>query len=273
MLVAFVAYADQFASKIGSLVDKVVDFRMLRLHAERIADIALAQPERHTHGVYSGPEPEPRIEVKDLSFRYAEGEPWVLHHLHLTIQAGESVAIIGASGCGKSTLAKLLVGLLEATEGSVEIGGLDIRKYGLDNYRNMIGAVMQDDTLFAGTIADNIAFFDNAVDMKNVMLAANMAEIHQEIMAMPMAYESMVGDMGSALSGGQRQRLILARALYRKPKLLILDEATSHLDHANELQTNNTIRNLKITRIIFAHREETIALADRIVDLSEKCVA
>lgn len=271
MLVAYVAYADQFATKIGSFVDKLVDFRMLRLHAERIADIALATPERNTQGVYSGPEPEPSIEVKNLSFRYADSEPWVLREFSLTITPGESVAIIGPSGCGKSTLAKLLVGLLEPTEGVIEVGGIDIRRYGLDNYRRLIGTVMQDDTLFAGSIADNITLFDHAAKMEDIVSVASIAQIHREIMAMPMAYESLVGDMGAALSGGQRQRLVLARALYRKPKLLFLDEATSHLDLANEMGTNDAIRKMSTTRVIFAHRRETIQQADRIFSLQEGC--
>lgn len=268
MLVAYVAYADQFATKIGSLVDKIVDFRMLKLHAERIADIALATPEQHVQSRYSGPEPEPCIDVRNLSFRYAEGEPWILRHLNLTIHAGESVAIVGPSGCGKSTLAKLLVGLLEPTEGHIEVGGVDIRKYGLDNYRRLIGAVMQDDTLFAGSIADNITLSDNTAKMEDIVLAATAAEIHQEIMAMPMAYESMVGDMGSALSGGQKQRLILARTLYRKPKLLLMDEATSHLDHEREMLISDRVKQMRITRIIMAHRMETILSANRVFNVS-----
>lgn len=270
MLVAFVSYADQVATKIGSLVDKIVAFRMLKLHAERIADIALASPEKYTQGTYSGPEPEACIEVTNLSFRYADGEPWVLRNLNIEIHAGESVAIIGPSGCGKSTLAKILVGLLEPTEGTVQIGGVEIRKYGLHNYRSLIGAVMQDDTLFAGSIADNITLFDGAANMKEIVAAARMAEIHNEVTAMPMGYESTVGDMGSALSGGQRQRLILARALFRQPRLLFLDEATSHLDSDNEIRTNETLGRLQITRVILAHRNETIRLANRIFSLPER---
>jgi ATP-binding cassette subfamily B protein RaxB len=268
MLVAYIAYADQFATKIGNLVDKAVEFRMLRLHGERIADIALAEPERHALGVYSGPEPEPRIEVRNVSFRYADGEPWVLRNVNLMIHPGESIAVVGPSGFGKSTLAKLLVGLLAPTEGSIEIGGLDIRSYGLDNYRKLIGAVMQDDSLFAGSIADNISLFDPAAAIDDIMAAATAAEIHQDIMAMPMGYESTVGDMGSALSGGQRQRLILARALFRKPRLLVLDEATSHLDEAREFLIAERVKQMKMTRILIAHRSTTIASADRVLDLA-----
>lgn len=269
MLVACVAYADQFSTKIGSLVDKLVDFRMLRLHAERIADIATCAPERHVQGAYSGVEPEPQIDVTGLSFRYAEGEPWILHDVNLSIRAGESVAIVGPSGCGKSTLAKLLLGLLEPTAGGIAIGGVDIKQYGLANYRTLVGTVMQDDVLFAGTIADNIAFFDPAATLDAIVEAAVLAQIHDEIKAMPMAYESLVGDMGSALSGGQKQRIILARALFRKPKILVLDEATSHLDAANEAMINRRIAAMNMTRIIVAHRAETIASTMRTISIDQ----
>lgn len=269
MLVAYIAYADQFTTKIGSLIDKVVEFRMLKLHVERIADIALARPERHSHGVYSGPQPEPSLKIKNVSFRYAEGEPWILRNFSFGINAGESVAIIGPSGYGKTTLAKIMVGLIEPIEGVIEIGGIDIRKYGLDSYRDLTGAVMQDDTLFAGSIADNISLFDESVSIEEIIAAAKTAEIHEEIIAMPMAYESTVGDMGTALSGGQKQRIILARALFRKPKILVLDEATSHLDQVREDIINQRIKAMNITRVIIAHREATIASANRIIDLSE----
>lgn len=268
MLIAFVAYADQFSSKIGNLVDKVVEFRMLRLHAERIADIALSNPEPHTSAVYSGMDPIPAICVKDLGFRYAESEPWVIRGLNLRIEVGESVAIVGRSGCGKSTLAKIVLGLLTPQEGAVEIGGMGIAALGQERYRSMFAAVMQDDHLFSGSIGDNIAFFDPHADLAGIQQAAKGAAIHHEIIGMPMGYETKVGDMGSTLSGGQRQRILLARALYQKPKILVLDEATSHLDTRNESITNETIRAMKITRILIAHRQETIAQADRVIDLT-----
>lgn len=268
MVLAYIAYADQFTAKVGNLVDRVVDICMLRLHLERIGDIALATPERHLHTNYSGPEPEPQIELRDISFRYSEGEPWILRNLNLTIRAGESIAITGPSGCGKSTLAKLILGLLAPTEGCVRIGGVDIRNFGFQRYHNLVSAVMQDDCLFAGSIAENIAFFAEASDMTDIISAATLAGLHDEIMAMPMAYESLVGDMGSALSGGQKQRVILARALYREPKVLLLDEATSHLDAVNESSINRSVRHLNMTRVIIAHRQETIASADRICELS-----
>lgn len=268
MLVAFVAYADQFTGKFGSFVDRFVALRMLRLHGERIADVALTAPEQSARGSgASGAEPEARIEVKNLSFRYSEGDPWIFRGLNMTINAGESVAIVGPSGCGKSTLAKLLLGLLEPTEGVVEIGGMDIKHYGLDNYRRIIGAVMQDDQLFAGSVADNISFFDESATMEQIVAAASMAQMHGEIVAMPMGYESLVGDMGAALSGGQKQRVMLARAFYKNPRILIMDEATSHLDAENEMEISERVRSINVTRIIIAHRAETIASANRTINL------
>jgi ATP-binding cassette subfamily B protein RaxB len=264
LLVAFVAYADQFSTRAGALVDKIVEFRMLRLHAQRIADVALAEPEGNMLGIHSGPAPSASISVENVSFRYAEGEPWVLRNVNLRVDAGESLAIVGPSGCGKSTLAKLMVGLLQPTEGCIEIGGIDIRKFGLENYRNLVAAVMQDDQLFAGSIADNIAFFDRASAIEHIQHAARVAAVNDEIVAMPMGYETLVGDMGSSLSGGQKQRVIFARALYRQPKILLLDEATSHLDAECEQSINTAVRKMDVTRIIIAHRAETIASADRV---------
>jgi len=161
-----------------------------------------------------------------------------------------------------------VLGLLQPTEGEVRFGGIDIRKLGLDNYRQWIGAVMQDDQLFAGSIADNISFFDPNPVQQMIFAAAAMAAIHEDVAAMPMGYQSLVGDMGSSLSGGQKQRVILARAIYRRPKLLVLDEATSHLDVARERFINEAVQQLEITKIIIAHRAETVASAKQVVTLA-----
>lgn len=269
MLVAFAAYADQFTSRAAALIDKCVDLGMLRLHAERVADITLSEPEPGAGAGWSGDVPDACLELRNVSFRYAEGEPWVLRNCNLTIGSGESVAVVGPSGCGKSTLAKIALGLLEPTEGEVLFGGINIKKLGLDTYRNWVAAVMQDDQLFAGSIADNISFFDPDASLESILLAATVADIHEEIMRLPMGYENMVGDMGSSLSGGQKQRVILARAFHRKPRLLVLDEATSHLDTRSEAAINASVRSLGITRLIIAHRQETIASAHRVVTLSQ----
>ncbi|PJK08268.1 ABC transporter [Lysobacteraceae bacterium NML95-0200] len=265
MLIAYLAYKDQFTQRMSGLIDKAMEFRMLRLHGERLADIVLTEPEDNTVQAELPPPGDMKIEVEGLGFRYADGEPWVLKDLSFSIEPGESVAIVGASGGGKTTLVKLLLGLLKPQEGSIRIGGQDIHKIGAQNLRPYMGAVMQDDQLFAGSIADNISFFDANVEQARVEQAAQMAAIHDEIMAMPMGYHSLIGDMGSSLSGGQKQRVILARALYRQPKILFLDEATSHLDIHNEQSVNAAVKQLDITRVIVAHRPETIASADRVL--------
>lgn len=263
MLVAFVAYASQFHTRAAGLIDKLIQFWMLTLHAHRLADIALSKPEPRAEIEWSHPIAEASVEVSHLSFRYADGEPWILKDCSFRIEAGESVAIVGPSGCGKTTLAKLILGLLMPNKGEIRFGGVDICKLGPETYRQLIGAVMQDDQLFAGSMADNIAFFDPRAAPTRVEAAARIAAIHDDIAAMPMGYQTLVGDMGSSLSGGQKQRVILARALYRRPKLLVLDEATSHLDVTCERQVNAAVQRLKLTRIVIAHRPETAASAQR----------
>jgi len=269
MLVVFVTYADMFSRRAGTLIDHIVELRLLGLHGQRIADIALEPPEKNVRSHYTGPVPETTIEIDSLGFRYADDEPWVIRHCSFKINAGESLAIIGRSGCGKTTLAKLILGLLEPGEGTIRIGGIDIRHFGLEMYRELFGAVMQEDGLFEGSLADNITFFDPDATLPDIERAARAACIHEDIATMPMGYETLVGDMGSTLSGGQKQRVLLARALYRKPKVLLLDEATSHLDIARERDINRQIAQLEITRIFIAHRPDTIASADRVIAIRQ----
>ncbi len=273
MLIAYLAYKDQFSQRVGALIDRWVEFRMLRLHSERLSDIVLTEPETLSFRSGSLPLDDLRIEADDLGFRYAPGEPWVLRNCNLAIEAGESVAIIGPSGCGKTTLLKLLLGLLQPSEGEVRVGGVPLSKLDMDAYRRVIGAVMQDDQLFAGSVSDNIAFEDEGWDEDRVREAARLAAVHDDISSMPMGYSSLIGDMGTSLSGGQRQRVILARALYRKPHLLFLDEATSHLDVDRERLVSEAVRKLDLTRVIIAHRPETIASADRVLVMHAGAIA
>jgi ATP-binding cassette subfamily B protein RaxB len=265
MLMAFIAYADQFTRRGSSLVDYVIQLKLLRLQGERLADIVLVAPEPFTRGTYAGPIPEASIRFEHVSFRYAEGEPWIIKDCSFEIRSGESVAITGPSGCGKSTLARLMLGLLDPSQGTIYVGGVDLQKLGKDAYRKIVGSVMQDDTLFAGSIADNISFHDEAATPEGVENAAKLAALHEDIMTMPMGYHSLVGDMGSSLSGGQKQRVYLARALYRSPKILVLDEATGQLDAHNESRINANLKTMPMTRIAIAHRAETLRAADRIL--------
>jgi ATP-binding cassette, subfamily B, bacterial CvaB/MchF/RaxB len=266
MLFAFTAYKQQFVSRVSALVEKGIEFRMLGLHSERVSDVALADAEPEDDGVTDVPA-DGAIELRGVGFRYSDVDVPVLHDVNLRIEAGESVAITGPSGCGKTTLAKIVLGLLEPTEGEILVGGVNLRRLGASAHREGVGAVMQEDQLFAGSIADNIAFFDPAPDLARVQACAQAAAVHQEIAAMPMGYNTLVGDMGTVLSGGQKQRVLLARALYKQPRLLVLDEATSHLDVTRERQVNEAIRQLELTRIIIAHRPETIASCDRVIVL------
>lgn len=267
MLVAYLAYKEQFTTRMGSLIDKWIEFRMLRLHGERLGDIVMAPPESIAEAVEPPPLHEIRIVVSNVSFRYGHDEPWVLENCSFVVEPGESVAITGPSGCGKTTLMKLMLGLLKPTEGTIIIGGRDMHGPSARSVRSVMGAVLQDDQLFAGNMVDNISMFDPGVDLTRVETVAKIAGIHDEIVAMPMGYRSLIGDMGSSLSGGQKQRVILARALYRDPRLLFLDEATSHLDVEREAWVNDSVRSLALTKVIVAHRPETIASADRILHM------
>ncbi|MFK8083224.1 MAG: peptidase domain-containing ABC transporter [Granulosicoccus sp.] len=274
MLLAFISYKDQFMSRVSALVDRIVELKMLKLHGERLADIALTEPEPESQTqlavASAGMAPKPvSVELRNVFFRYAENEPWILEDISFKINAGESVAISGVSGCGKTTLLKLMAGLLTPAKGEIIVDGEPLRRIGMHQYRTMIGVVMQDDQLFSGSISDNISFFSKQVDQKRVEYSAIFAAVHEDIMAMPMAYHTLIGDMGTVLSGGQKQRVLVARALYRKPSLLLLDEATSHLDIKREKQLNAAIKVMNITRVLVAHRPETISSADRVIQLEK----
>ncbi|MFS2043033.1 peptidase domain-containing ABC transporter [Stenotrophomonas geniculata] len=274
MLVAYLAYKDQFALRVSALIDRAVEFRMLRLHGERLAEVVLTEPETDDRPGYgidlsSGV----KLEIEGLSFRYGDGEPWIVRNCSFTVEPGQSVAIIGASGAGKTTLIKLLLSVLRPIEGTIKVNGHNIDDMGVSRYRSLIGAVMQDDQLFAGSIRENISFFDDNIDENRILEVARLAAIHEDISGLPMGYETLIGDMGSTLSGGQKQRIVLARALYRKPKLLILDEATSHLDVRREHLVNEAVKQMDLSRIIVAHRPETIASADRVIVLENGLVS
>lgn len=273
MLFAFVAYKSQFTGRVSALINYAVEIKMLGLHAERLADIALAVPETDTA---QGTLPEhdlahlsPSLELRHVSFRYGEGEPWVLRHASLTMPAGQSLAIVGPSGAGKTTMLKIALGILAPSEGEVLYGGVPVRQLGLANVRRRIGTVMQEDVLLTGSLADNISFFDAPPDLSRVEACARLAQVHDEIVRMPMGYHTLVGDLGSGLSGGQKQRILLARALYKQPSVLALDEATSHLDLASERAVTQVLAQLRLTRLVIAHRPETIAGSQRVVQLKD----
>jgi ATP-binding cassette subfamily B protein RaxB len=269
MIFAFVSYKLQFAERTALLIEKLVDLRILGLHLERLADIALTPLERgHDQDLSYMRTIRGAIELRNVCFRYAEGEPLILNNVNLSIAAGRFVTIMGPSGCGKTTLVKIMLGLLEPTSGDVLIDGLALPQIGSRAYREQIGAVMQEDQLLSGSIADNICFFETTFDLQEMIKCARIAGIHDEVMAMPMSYNSLIGDMGSSLSSGQKQRILLARALYRRPKVLFLDEGTAHLDTEKEREINGNLRHLNMTRVSIAHRPEITHGADIILHLS-----
>jgi ATP-binding cassette subfamily B protein RaxB len=267
MLIAFLAYRQYFTDSISQLLQKGIEFRLLSLHLDRLSDIIFETREEHNPAVESTTGLQGHIELKNVSFRYAETDPWVLQDISMNIPAGQMVTLTGKSGGGKTTLMKLMLGLYRAESGTLKIDGKSLSDMGMANWRSQIGVVMQDDRLLSGTIADNISFFDPEIDMQRVYKAAAAAQIHDTISALPMNYQSVVGDMGSILSGGQKQRLLLARALYQNPKVLFLDEGTANLDTETEAAIVNVIKNLDITRVIVAHRPAFIEASDKVISI------
>lgn len=272
MLFAFMSYKTRFVESMDALIAKWIELKMLGLHLDRLSDIVFTPAEaidqQNVLALSDSGTTEPltgKIEVRNLGFRYGEAEAPAFQNLNFTIEPGETVAIAGPSGCGKTTLLKCLMGLLQPSEGEILIDGLPLKQ--LPHYRNQIAGVMQDDQLLAGAIADNIACFEPQLDLERIVHCAQMACIHEEILRMPMQYNTLVGDMGTSLSGGQKQRIVLARALYRAPRILFMDEATSHLDVANESLVNDHIKRLAITRVLVAHRPETVGSAGRQIEL------
>ncbi len=268
MLFAFISYKQRFSSSVSGLVDQVIELMMLGLHLERLGDIALTEPEpqQRTSQVPDKSRRRTSLQTHALGFRYGDSEPWIFEDISIEIPAGSCVAITGPSGVGKSTLLGCLMGLTQPTTGEILVNGRPLQH--CYEYRKNIAAVTQSDQLLSGSILENIACFDQRLHFEKAMYCAKKACIHDDIMEMPMQYNTLVGDMGSTLSGGQAQRIMLARALYRVPSVLFLDEATSHLDVDTERRINGHIAVMKMTRVIVAHRPETIALANRVIELS-----
>ncbi|MCV9132493.1 peptidase domain-containing ABC transporter [Escherichia coli] len=268
MFVAFSSFRGQFSERVASLTSFLLQLRIMSLHNERIADIALHEKEEKKPEIeivaHMGPI---SLETNGLSYRYDSQSAPIFSALSLSVAPGESVAITGASGAGKTTLMKVLCGLFEPDSGRVLINGIDIRQIGINNYHRMIACVMQDDRLFSGSIRENICGFAEEMDEEWMVECARASHIHDVIMNMPMGYETLIGELGEGLSGGQKQRIFIARALYRKPGILFMDEATSALDSESEHFVNVAIKNMNITRVIIAHRETTLRTVDRVISI------
>lgn len=272
MFIAFNTFRSQYYDRINTLINFIIQTKIISLHNERIADIALQETasSRATSPLIL-PQGALTLETHDLAYRYDNHADDIFRKLNLNIHAGESIAITGVSGAGKSTLMKVLCGLFEPTKGCVRINGVDIKQLGFDHYSERIACIMQEDKLFSGSIKENITGFRTDIDEQWMIECATASHIHDDIMKLPMCYETLIGELGEGLSGGQKQRLYIARALYRRPGILFMDEATSHLDKKSESQVNQSIKAMNITRIIIAHRETTISSADRVFSLDLEC--
>mgnify|MGYP000365580118 CR=1 FL=1 len=265
MFFAFQSYRGQFTGRINSLIGLYFSFRTVDLHLERLADIVYADQEKGIDTpLLVGKKLTGHIEVKNLRFRYGDNEPWVLDGVNMTINPQDKIALVGPSGGGKTTLLKILIGLHYPVEGEILYDERPLASTGVRAIRNHIGVVMQDDRLLSGSLYDNISFFDPEIDAEKAEQCAKQAHVHEDIMKMPMGYQSLIGDMGSILSGGQKQRVLLARALYNDPNIIFLDEGTANLDKDSEKAVIRELAKLDATQIIVAHRPAAINAANRI---------
>ncbi|MEZ4635955.1 MAG: peptidase domain-containing ABC transporter [Caldilineaceae bacterium] len=265
-MLALVVLAGSSLAPLGSLADYIHRAQQMWAYLVRMADVLETEPEEaqpdDTPLVLAG-----KIAVTDLSFRYAQDASFALDQISFVVNPGEKVALVGPTGAGKSTLVRLLLGLYRPDTGEIRYDGHTLDELGAARLRRQIGVVLQDSFVIGGTVRENIALNQPDMSLAQVMEAARLAGIHEEIERLPMQYESWVGEGGSALSGGQRQRLVLARALAPRPRILILDEATSHLDAATEAAIQQTLDRLHATCLIVAHRLSTVRRADRILVL------
>lgn len=285
MLVAYLSYQMRFSSSISSLTDKFFTWRMLDVYNERLADIVLTPAEGYQQQPVqedSHPSSIPAVfldsaaedtalplSLAHIIFSHKGNNKAILRGVSLTLHPGEVMAITGKSGCGKSTLVKLILGIHIPDEGTIRTCGISHTHPDYFRVRRRIGTVLQEDHLFRGSIVDNIIFFSEDRNHERMIQCARLALIDSDIIAMPMGYQTLIGETGGGLSGGQKQRILLARALYKKPAFLLLDEATSHLDVESEIQISQTLRQLGLPVLMIAHRPETIASADRVLYLAD----
>jgi ATP-binding cassette, subfamily B, bacterial len=261
-MLALTALASAFLAPLSSLVANGQRLQIVGSHLERLADVIEAAPEQSSRSNAIAPRLSGQIELRRVSFRYNAMATPVLTDISFTIQAGQKIALVGRTGAGKSSLAKLLIGLYAPTEGEIFYDGIPLSSLNYRSLRRQFGVLCQDAPLFSGSIRQNIAFGDMQMPMEQVVAAARQAAIHDEILRMPMKYETLIGESDGGLSGGQRQRIALARALVTRPSVLLLDEATSHLDVETERMVEERLSELSCTRIIIAHRLSTILSAD-----------
>lgn len=271
MLFAFIAYKTIFSEQGKNLINNFYELKLLGIYLDRLSDIENTNSENFLYGepAYKNISILGNIKLENVSFKYKGKENYLFENLNLEIKKGENVVIVGESGKGKSTLLKIMMGLLPIESGRILIDGIDIKQIGLNNYRKQISSVNQNEFLLLDSILNNISFYSSKISLENIKKAAEISCISDDIEAMNMQYETIVDEMGSTLSGGQTQRILLSRALYRNPSILFLDEATSSLDYTLEKRIIENLKKIGITRVSIAHRQESIKMADRVIDISK----
>jgi ATP-binding cassette subfamily B protein len=268
-MLALNTLAIEFLTPLGSLAGSLQQLQVVRSHFARIADVVGAQPEQDLTRVKTPQRLTGRVELRKVSFQYDQNAPMILQDINIRIAPGQKVALVGRTGSGKSTLGKLLVGLITPTRGDILYDGEPLENLNYQAVRSQFGIVLQEAFIFSGSVKENIALNNPDMDMRQIVEAAQMAAIDEDIEKMPMGYDTLVSEGGSAFSGGQRQRLALARALANRPALLLLDEATSALDVATEQTVERNLSRIPSTQIIIAHRLSTIRNADVILVLDQ----
>jgi subfamily B ATP-binding cassette protein HlyB/CyaB len=269
MLVAFQMFASRLSGPLLRMVGLWQEFQQANIAIKRLGDVMNAPAEPYS--VTPSREAGGRcvVEIRSLSFRYAENLPYLYRELDLAIQPGQCTALMGPSGSGKSTLAKLLQGFYQPSDGSITIDGRDIRNFSANELRQHYGVVPQDTILFSGTIYENLGLANPHANFEEVIQACKLAEIHETIEKLPEGYQTRIGEHGAGLSGGQKQRIAIARALLKRPKILIFDEATSSLDEATAEHFATTINQLKgtVSMLFIAHQLPKGLKVDEVVRL------
>ena len=269
MLVAFQMFAGRMSQPLLRLVGLWQEFQQANIAVKRLGDILDMPQEPHTLTPTRENQGPGRIDLSHLAFRYSEHHPWLYRNLSLTLKPGHLTVLMGPSGCGKSTLAKLLLGFYQPNEGQINLDGKDIRHLAANELRQTFGVVPQETVLFAGTLYDNLVMAHPHASFEDVIQACKAAEIHEVIETLNDGYQTEIGERGTGLSGGQRQRIAIARALLKRPKILVFDEAVSNLDQQTAEHFARTINKLKgkVTMLFITHQIPRGLAVDEVIEL------